>query len=121
MGDARRILDLASEWRQKATLLREYGAEAQAAAIEACAVELTDAIRAWQDEPLTLEQAVEESGYSYSTIQQKVAAGEIPNVGSRGRPRVRRYDLPRKTPTPSLLLESGEPDLAGEVLAARTG
>lgn len=119
MGDARRILDLVIEWKSRSTLLREYGAEAQAAAIEACAVELTDAVKEWQDEKLTLEQAVEETGYSYSTIQQKVAAGEITNVGSKGRPRVRRNDLPRKTPTPPLLLESGEPDLAGEVLAAR--
>jgi hypothetical protein len=119
MGDARRILDLVVEWKSRATMLREYGAEAQAAAIEACATELTEAVKEWQDEPLTLEQAVEETGYSYSTLQQKVAVGEIPNAGSRGRPRVRRYDLPRKTPTPSLLLESGEPDLAGEVLAGR--
>lgn len=119
MGDARRILNLASEWRRRATMLREYGAEGQAAAVEACAVELTDAVKDWQDEPLTLEQAAEESGYSYSTLQQKVAAGEIPNVGDKGRPRVRRYDLPRKTPTPARLLESGEPDLAGEVLAGR--
>jgi len=119
MGDARKLLDLAAEWRHKATMLREYGAAAQAAAIEACAVELTDAIRAWQDEPLTLEQAVTETGYGYSTLQQKVAAGEIPNVGSKGRPRMRRCDLPRKTPTPAFLLDSGEPDLAAEILAGR--
>ena len=119
MGNARRILDLASEWLTRATMLREYGAEGQAAAIEACANELTDAIRAWQEEPLTLEEAVAESGYSYSTIQQRVAAGEIANAGTRGRPRVRRYDLPRKAPTPRLFLESGEPDLAGEILDSR--
>ena len=119
MGDARQLLDLASDWRHKAGILRDYGAAAQAAALETCAVQLTDAIRAWQDELLTLEQAVEETGYSYSSLQQKVAAGDIPNVGSKGRPRVRRYDLPRKTPTPALLLDSGEPDLAGEVLAGR--
>ena len=120
MGDARRILDLASEWSKRASMLREYGAEAQAAAIEACAVELNDAVQAWQNETLTLEQAVAESGYSYSTIQQKVAAGEIANVGDKGRPRVRRYDLPRKAPGPRYTLDSGEPDLAERVLAGRT-
>jgi hypothetical protein len=119
MGDARTLVELASEWRARAKMLRDYGAEAQAAAIEACAVELTDAIKTWQDEPLTLEEAAEESGYSYSTIQQKVAAGEIANAGTRGRPRVRRYDLPRKTPGPRYTLDSGEPDLAGKVLAER--
>ena len=120
MGDALRILDLASEWRARAKMLREYGADAQAAAIEACTVELTDAIKAWQDEPLTLEEAALESGYSYSTIQQKVAAGEIANAGTKGRPRVRRYDLPRKAPRPRYTLDSGEPDLAGRILASRT-
>lgn len=119
MGDARRILDLVVAWQSRATMLKEYGAEAQAAAIEACATELTDTVKEWQDEELTLEQAVEETGYSYSTLQQKVAAGEITNVGTKGRPRVRRNDLPRKTPLPALLLDSGEPDLAGEVLAAK--
>jgi hypothetical protein len=120
MGDARRLLEIASGWRARATMLREYGAEAQAAALDACAVELSDAIKAWQDEPLTLEEAVKESGYSYSTIQQKVAMGEIVNVGTRGRPRVKRYDLPRKAPRARFELASGEPDLAEQVLAGRT-
>jgi hypothetical protein len=120
MGDALRILDLASEWKERAKMLREYGADAQAAAIEACAVELTDAIKAWQDEPLTLEQAADETGYSYSTLQQKVAAGEIANAGTRGRPRVRRYDLPRKAPAPRYVTALGGPDLAERVLAGRT-
>jgi hypothetical protein len=116
MGSAQKILDLAAEWTARAAMMREYGAEAQAAAIEACAIELRDTVEAWQGEVLTLDQAVAESGYSYSTIQQKVASGEIRNVGTKGRPRVRRYDLPRKAPPPTPVLESGEPDLAGEVL-----
>jgi hypothetical protein len=120
MGDALRILALSSDWQLRATMLREYGAEAQAAAIEVCAIELADAIKAWQDEPMTLEKAVEESGYSYSTLQQKVASGEIPNAGTRGRPRVRRYDLPRKAPRPRFELGTGEPDLAEQVLASRS-
>ena len=119
MGDARRILDLASEWRRRATMLREYGADGQAAAVEACAIELTDAVKHWQDEPLTLDQAAEETGYSYSSLQQKVAAGEIPNIGDKGRPRVRRCDLPLKTPKRVSGSASGEPDLAGEILAGQ--
>jgi hypothetical protein len=118
MGDARRILELASEWSARAAMMREYGAADQAVAIEACGAELHAAVSAWQEELLTLEQAAEESGYSYSTLQQKVAAGDILNRGTRGRPRVRRFDLPRKAPAPCAVLESGEPDLAGEVLAA---
>ena len=67
----------------------------------------------------SVEQAVAESGYSYSTLQQKVAAGAIPNVGDKGRPRVRRRDLPRKAAMPAAIRRSGEPDLAGDVLATR--
>lgn len=118
MGDAKRILELASEWTARAAMMRKHGAQAQAAAIEVCAVELQEAVEAWQQEALTLEQAAAESGYSYSTLQQKVAAGDIPNVGGKGRPRVRRFDLPRKAPGRSPTLTGGEPDLAGEVLAA---
>jgi len=118
MGDATRLLDLTDQWRAHAAALRRYGAESEARALEACAADLEERLREWQTEPLTLEAASDESGYSYSSLQQKVAAGEIRNVGDRGRPRLRRCDLPRKAPK-AFRLESGEPDLAGEVLHER--
>lgn len=101
--------------------LRRYGATEAASTLEACADDLEGAWRVWQTEPMTLEEAAAESGYSYSTIQQKVAAGEIPNIGDKHRPRVRRADLPRKAVAARscLKLVSSEPDLAGAVLAER--
>lgn len=111
--------DLAAEWRDRAKELRRYGAEEQATTMKACADDLEEAWRVWQTEPLKLEEAAEESGYSYSTLQQKVASGEIPNIGEPGRPRVRRQDLPRKAPRSNSNLEEGEPDLAAEILAGR--
>jgi hypothetical protein len=45
---------------------------------------------------LTLEEAARESGYSYSSLQKKVASGGLTNVGTKGSPRVRRGELPRK-------------------------
>lgn len=54
------------------------------------------ALKAMADEELTLQESVEESGYSYSTLQRKVASGEIPNAGTKGAPRIKRKHLPRK-------------------------
>ncbi len=65
--------------------------------------------RAWLYELLTLEQAADESGQSYSTLQKKVRAGNITNAGSKHPPRVRRCDLLQPP-------HSTGPDLAGLVL-----
>ena len=61
-------------------------------------------------ESLSLSEAAAERGLSYSAMQRRVAAGEVPNVGDKGRPRVRRCDL-FNPPT-------GGPDIAAEVLRA---
>ena len=39
------------------------------------------------DEALTLAEAAEIAGYSYSHIESLVRVGELPNAGERGRPR----------------------------------
>ena len=64
--------------------------------------------REWWTEILTLEAAAAERGVSYGTLQRKVAAGDLPNAGKKGTPRVRRCDLFR---------ENGpdRPDLTGVV------
>jgi hypothetical protein len=106
---------LLERWRTEAEVLRRRGAQPQADALETCAVELEEFERACELEALSLEQAVTVSGYSYSALQKMVAAGELANVGKKGKPRVRRGDLPRKaTPAPM-------PDLAGAVIAGRIG
>ena len=113
-------VDLAADWRAEANeLRRRFGAEEQALTLEACADDLDETWRIWQTEPLTLEEAAEESGYSYSSLEKRVRSGEIPNIGEPGAPRVQRQDLPRKTPTRRFELETGEPDLVGEILAGK--
>jgi hypothetical protein len=101
-------------WRREAIVLRRRGAAGQADALESCAAELV----AWQHErafeSLTLEQAEQESGYSYSALEKMVRRGELENVGEKGRPRVRRGDLPRK----AVRSAKGQ-DLAGSVLEGR--
>lgn len=112
--------DLAAEWRDEARRLRErHGAHGRALTMEACADDLEEWCQVHQTEPLTLEEAEAESGYAYSTLQQKVASGEIPNIGEPGRPRVCRKDLPRKALGSNSDVEGGEPDLAAEILAGR--
>ena len=87
---------LARQWRTKAATLRGLGAEQQAVSFEHCATDLEEAMQEHELEELTLEEAVLESGYSYSALQKKVASGDLPNAEGKHRPRVRRGDLPRK-------------------------
>ncbi len=103
-------------WRAKAIDLRAFGAEEQAKTLEWCAGGLEESLKEHDEESLNLQDAAAESGYSYSSLQGKVASGAIPNVGEKGAPRVRRRDLPRKAPRERLQLEHDEPDLAGEIL-----
>ena len=53
---------------------------------------------AYETEPLTLDAAAREVNVSYTTMQRRVARGDVPNIGRRGAPRVRRCDL-HGTPT----------------------
>lgn len=105
-----------AEWRGKAQALQPF-APGAAAAFAQCADELAAWAQEHALESLTLEQAVAESGYSYSTLQHMVADGALKNRGDKNRPRVRRSDLPRK------VLTSAKPtvDLADRVKAARSG
>jgi len=103
----------------KATALRRYGAEDQALTLEECAADLEDAWRLWETEPLTLEEAATESGYSYSTLQQMTASGRLRNIGEKHRPRVCREDLPKKATSPAGESLITGPDLAQEVIARR--
>ena len=88
---------LARRWRERATELRTWAAaEGSALALEGCARELEDAIRAAEDETLTVTQAASESGYSERRLRELLAAGKLPNAGKPGASRIRRADVPRK-------------------------
>lgn len=90
------IRDLILRWRADAELLRGYGATEAAAAAERHAEQLAEAVQIAADQPLTMTEAVRESGYSERRLREMIADGELPNAGQRGRPRIRRADLPRK-------------------------
>lgn len=104
---------LVTRWQQEAVILRARGAEREACALETVARELEDALAAEAAEVLTLAEAAEECGLTYSALEKQVRHGRLANAGTKGAPRVRRADLPRKARGPA------GPDLASRVLASR--
>ncbi len=94
--NTRALNELALRWREEAALLRSRGADGHAVLEEGLANELEQKLREWQLEELTIEEAADESGYSYKRLQELVSLGEIDNAGKRGSPRIRRRDLPSK-------------------------
>lgn len=87
---------LAERLRDDARLVRRRGAPQQADAIDTIAEEVVEAFRAWNDEPLDLSRAADESGYKRESLVCLIRNGTVPNAGEEGRPRIRRCDLPRK-------------------------
>ena len=102
-------------WRARAQDLRDLAIESEARVFELCASELERSLAEHDLDALTLQQAADESGFSYGHIQRLVAEGALENVGAPGSPRVRRGDLPRKPGR----AQNGRVDLADEVLARR--
>ena len=57
---------------------------------------------------MSLKEASTLGGYSTDSLQRMVAAGRIQNCGRKGRPRIRRADVPAKPGHGAFLLgESG--------------
>ncbi|HEU4561028.1 MAG TPA: hypothetical protein VFS20_24465 [Longimicrobium sp.] len=88
--------DLARLWREHAALLRRYGAEAQALVLEQCAEEIEAEMQADEARLLTLDEAVEFSGYTRGHLVRLDKAGKLRNVGTTSNPLYVRSELPRK-------------------------
>ena len=94
-------MDLASllpQWRERAAFLQQYGDPTSARLWQLAAVELEQALKAHADETLTLTEAAAISGYSPDHLGWLVKHGKLPNYGRKHAPRVRRGDLPIKSP-----------------------
>lgn len=96
------LTTLVQKWIDEASYLRDrYGLETAARICEAHVNELKAAVVASQGELLTVSQAARESGYSEQHLRALIAEGRVVNAGQKGRPRLRRGDLPHKvTPHP---------------------
>jgi len=92
------VTERVSAWREEAAHLEQRGLREAAALMESLADELESTAEASLEEMLTLAEAAETSGYSYSSLERMVRRGEIPNAGAKGSPRIRRRDLPRRPP-----------------------
>ena len=115
-----RLLAVAESWRTELELYERRGQLQLAQLLASLIDDLEAGIEEWRFELLTLE-AAQESGYSYSTLQQKLAKGPWLNAGERRSPRIRRCDLPLKGGRTPPSVEDGQPSLADEVLLLRAG
>ena len=91
---------LMARWADEARRLRDrYALESAARVCEAHVRELREVLSAQQDALLTVAEAAAECGYSRQHLRALLASGDLPNAGRRGRPRIRRADLPSRKPT----------------------
>jgi len=86
------------QWRAMAALLRRHESPA-AVAYEYCATQLERTLDTLADQLLALRDAAATSGYSEDHLGRLVREGKIKNHGRRGRPLIRRGDLPVRRPT----------------------
>ncbi len=90
------LAELAERWRNEAVVLLRHGHERTATLCETHATQLMEAFGAYLFEPLSIEVAVQESGYSASRLYSLVESGALENAGRPGAPLIRRAHLPRK-------------------------
>ena len=109
------LRDFTNGLRSEVGQLRHRGLSQQADVLESVANDHEQILNNWHTEALTLTQAAEESGYSYSALQQMKDI----NIGTTGTPRIRRCDIPYKPRRSGLRLSTGQPDLADEIIASR--
>jgi hypothetical protein len=85
---------LSSQWRSRASELERYSPSA-AQAFRDAADELEKVLQSGE-ETVSLKEAALLGGYSGDALQKMVASGRIQNFGRKGKPRVRRADVPVK-------------------------
>lgn len=95
MGYARVVVAaLLSHWRSRASDLERY-APAAAQAFRDAADELAEALDG-AEETVSLNEASMLGGYPVDSLQRMVRCGRIQNCGRKGKPRIRRAEVPVK-------------------------
>lgn len=93
-----RVRDLLAKLQLEAELLQNrYNDERGAFLHRKFANDLDAALRAQDDQTLTLTEAGKVSGYSADHLGRMIRDGKLPNAGRHNAPRVRRGDLPAKS------------------------
>lgn len=101
---------LPTRWVARAEELAPY-APAAAEAFRTAATELRDHLASAEDS-VTLKEAHAIGGYSIDHLQRLVSDGTIDNVGRKGRPRIRRRDVPVRPGHAVLRLGARPPQLS---------
>jgi hypothetical protein len=97
---------LSSQWRSRASDLERYSPSA-AQAFRDAADELEKVLQN-DEETVSLKEASALGGYSGDALQRMVSRGRIRNCGRKGKPRIRRAEVPVKPGHGRFLLtESG--------------
>lgn len=90
------LTGLVDRWRDDAVTFRRWGQEAQAVAIERAADDLEAHLRNAAHDTVTLREAAALGGYRYDSLSEMVRDGRLENMGEKGKPRIRRMDVPVK-------------------------
>ena len=111
----------ASSWRTDAAVLRRYGAAALADLLERCAADLGSEQRARLDALVTLDEAVQLTGFTRGHLRRLCRSGKLANAGTEAAPAFRRAALPRKTGTESVGSVHSPALVVEAVLAGKQG
>lgn len=88
------LSEIVARWEQRRTEHTRLGTLVPFATI--CAEVLSDLCGLVAKDTMTLKEASLQGGYSVDHLQRLVARGQIANMGVKGRPRIRRLDVPIK-------------------------
>jgi len=93
----RTVAELVAKWESRHEEWRRLGVQVNGALLaDEVLADLHELSRANALDPVSLGEASLISGYSIDHLQRLVAAGKLENIGKKGRPRIRRGDLPVK-------------------------
>jgi hypothetical protein len=92
------LMSLVSSWLTEAERFDAVGCEGHAKLARAYAQELEAWVEGLAEQVVTLQEASTLSGYSKDHLGRMTRDGKLVNRGQKGAPRIRRGDLPTKSP-----------------------
>ena len=88
--------ELRQLWERRRDEWARFGVSVDGAELASQVIADLEQLVAARGDAVTLTEAHRLGGYSVDRLQRLVANGEVENVGRKGRPRIRRSDVPMK-------------------------
>jgi hypothetical protein len=89
------LAELIARWQRRRVEFAEFGVSLDGTKLaDAVLADLAALDRDLHASAVTLKEASALGGYSVDHLQRLVAAGQLENVGRKGRPRIRQSDVP---------------------------